>query len=215
MALGFMLVAIPRAHAHDTLLDTSPAHNEIMAEMPADIRLTFNNEIIALAGANIVEVRDAHGKVLVSAEPQVAKTTVVQQVQGLQSDSVYRVVWRVVSSDGHPIEGSFNFGVGKVTEHDLAALPLPANPAKNALALNGEAAAKQAALAAQSADTAAANSATAKADNSQTVIGTPQHTVAAADAPNALTVVAISATAVAVTAIVILAVALVSRKKQK
>lgn len=169
LAVCGLLVSAQPATAHDVLVHTDPAHNQILESTPEQLTLTFNNEIIDLEGANLVEVRDAADATIVTTAPQVSGTTVTQQLRELSADSVYRVVWRVVSSDGHPIEGSFNFGVGSVTEVDLAQLPAPINVAANALELSPELAASQQQIAvttpaeqeAQNADTAAAATAAA------------------------------------------------------
>lgn len=169
LAVCGLLVSAQPAAAHDVLVHTDPAHNQILASAPEQLTLTFNNEIIDLEGANLVEVRDAADAPVVTTAPQVSGTAVTQQLRGLNADSVYRVVWRVVSSDGHPIEGSFNFGIGSVTEVDLAQLPAPINVAANALELSPELAASQQQIAvttpaeqeAQNADTAAAATAAA------------------------------------------------------
>lgn len=130
------------AQAHDVLLESDPAHNQILPAMPEVITLTYNNKLMQVPGASLIEVRDSAGKTVLSAQPKIDGPQASVQLKDLPTDAVYRVVWRVVSSDSHPIDGSFNFGVGSATEAQLAELPPAVSPGANALKLSVQAAAK-------------------------------------------------------------------------
>lgn len=142
--LLLLFAASPAANAHNRILGTSPSHNTILSEMPTEIVLTYNEKIMDVAGSNVVLLQDATGKTMHSAEPALAENTArVTTPATLATDSVYRVVWRVVSADGHPIEGSFNFGVGSVTQKDLALLAPGVSLAPDAQKLSPELEKKQ------------------------------------------------------------------------
>lgn len=107
--LSVLLWATP-AFAHDELLSTDPASGAVVQASPEQVTLTFSGELIAQEGATAVEVTDASGASLVDGEP-VIQTNVVTQALAGQASGEVRVLWKVVSSDGHPISGEFAFTV--------------------------------------------------------------------------------------------------------
>lgn len=97
------------ASAHDELVSTDPAPDAVLAEAPEMLTLTFSAELLPQQGATEVQVTDASGAELADGAPVVAATTVTQAVQA--GAGVYTVLWRAVSSDGHPISGEYSFTV--------------------------------------------------------------------------------------------------------
>ncbi len=102
-----LLVPIGAASAHDTLVSTSPAEGSTVADMPAKIGLTYDNIPIAM-GSEIRVVDDA-GNNWAQGPATVTNRVVTQAVQPGTPAGTYTVQWRVVSSDGHPIQGKFSF----------------------------------------------------------------------------------------------------------
>lgn len=110
LALG---LAITPAYAHDELLETDPAANAQLEQAPTEINLTFSGDIMEVDGANQVRVVDGQGNSVVEGAPSVNKTVLTQDLTSSgAADESYTVTWRVVSSDGHPIEGTFSYTVG-------------------------------------------------------------------------------------------------------
>ena len=68
---------------------------------------SFSNDIMDV-GTEIV-VTDEAGKNVASGEPEVTGPNVRQPLDAPLAAGSYQATWRVVSSDGHPIEG--NFGI--------------------------------------------------------------------------------------------------------
>ena len=77
--------------------------------MPGAIELTFNNVPLAI-GTEIV-VQDTNGNNWADGEVDILDNTVRQRVSPGAPHGRYAVVWRVVSSDGHPIDGTFALSV--------------------------------------------------------------------------------------------------------
>ncbi|MFS0733299.1 copper resistance CopC family protein [Microbacterium sp. 1P10UB] len=117
--VGGVLVAAP-ASAHDELVSTDPAAGATLDAAPEQLTLTFSGELLADPGATEVQITDAAGTSLVSGAPAVAGTTVTQAVDtaAASAGGAVTVLWRVVSSDGHPISGELDFTVA-------AAAPAP------------------------------------------------------------------------------------------
>lgn len=105
--LGLSIAAATPALAHDQLVSYSAQDN--------DIRLSFNNEVLDVGA--VILVTDASGADVADGEPEMSGNDVTQGVQEGLSDGQYTVDWRVVSSDGHPIQGVLSFDVadGEIT----------------------------------------------------------------------------------------------------
>lgn len=108
-AAALLAPALPAA-AHDELIATDPTADAVLESLPAQITLSFSADVLPDAGATVVEVTDASGASLTDGTPEAAGAEVTQALAGPASGAV-TVRWRVVSSDGHPIDGEFAFSV--------------------------------------------------------------------------------------------------------
>ncbi|HLS46157.1 MAG TPA: copper resistance CopC family protein [Ornithinicoccus sp.] len=106
LALWLTLLAVP-ASAHDTLIDSEPAQDDVLTQVPDGIVLTFSGEISEL-GVQFM-VTGPEGRDVVQGTPDVQGTVVTQGLADELVDGAYEAVWRVTSSDGHPISGTINF----------------------------------------------------------------------------------------------------------
>lgn len=100
------------AAAHDELIRTAPAVGETATTAPSEVSLTFSGELIDGEGIqNLVQVRDADGNQWQSAAGTVDGSTFSAPLcEGLPNGD-YEVAYRVVYSDGHSEERSFDFAV--------------------------------------------------------------------------------------------------------
>ena len=110
LALGGLFLAAPAAQAHDELISSDPSDGQALEATPDAITLSFSADITPVG--NAVRVTDSSGETVSTGDVEVNGTDAVQRIDSDASDETYRVVWRVVSSDGHPIEGSYSFSVG-------------------------------------------------------------------------------------------------------
>lgn len=95
------------ASAHDVLEATNPANGSTVATVPSALTMTMNNTPAAIGSQ--VQVLDAQGADMADGAVQVLDRTVTQAIKSGAPSGKYTVKWRLVSSDGHPIEGSFSF----------------------------------------------------------------------------------------------------------
>ncbi|MBL3698436.1 copper resistance CopC family protein [Leucobacter luti] len=100
-------VAAP-ALAHDELINTQLVVDDA-ANAVTGFELTFSNSIIEV-GTEIV-VTDADGTDVTGGVPEIAGPVVTQPLAKDLPAGEYAAAWRVVSSDGHPIEGAFGITV--------------------------------------------------------------------------------------------------------
>ncbi len=109
-ALGLTFGAATPALAHDVLVGQSFATDA--SDTTTGVVLHFNNEIMNI-GAEIV-ITSPSGAPAAEGEPDISGRDVTQQLtQPLETDGTYAMVWRVVSSDGHPIQGELSFAVAE------------------------------------------------------------------------------------------------------
>ncbi|GAA1729708.1 copper resistance CopC family protein [Aeromicrobium alkaliterrae] len=97
------------AAAHAGLVSTTPGERSSVETLPADVRLTFNE---TMNRPSYVTVKAPDGTLLAEGEATIDGADLVQQVDedpGLAG--TYRVDYRAISADGHPVEGAFEFDV--------------------------------------------------------------------------------------------------------
>lgn len=122
---AFLMIPAAAAQAHDVLETTDPASGSSVRTVPAKIGLTFDHTPIAIG--SIVRVQDATGTDQADGPVAIVDNQVTQAVKTGAPEGKYTVVWRVVSSDGHPIEGTFTFTAGAANPTVTTAPP--ASPA--------------------------------------------------------------------------------------
>jgi methionine-rich copper-binding protein CopC len=108
-ALG-VAVAQP-ASAHDRLLSSDPEDGATLDDAPSAITLVFSADVLE-AGAQVA-VTTTDGTV--AAEAVVDGDEVVAALPDDLPGGDWGVTWRVVSSDGHPIEGDLAYTVARAT----------------------------------------------------------------------------------------------------
>ncbi|MCC4907637.1 copper resistance CopC family protein [Microbacterium sp. cx-59] len=116
LALGMLWASAVPASAHDELSSSDPAAGSTVDVLPAQLVLTFSAELLSDGSSTVIQVTDAAGSAVTDAAPVVEGTTVTQSLGGSATGTM-TVLWRVVSSDGHPISGEYTF--------DVAAAPAP------------------------------------------------------------------------------------------
>lgn len=121
VALLAFLAPVSAASAHDALIGSSPEDGQTVEDMPDVIELTFSN--VPLAVGSQVTVEDADGTDWAVGEIEIVNNTVNQPISPEAPSGEYTVTWRVVSSDGHPIDGTFEFTANTGGEGDTSALP--------------------------------------------------------------------------------------------
>lgn len=102
-----LLAPVSAASAHDSLTGTNPKDGQTVKVMPDVIDMTFSSMPLAIGTKVLVE--DAGGKDWAVGDVKIVDNVVSQSVSPDAPGGEYTVIWRVVSSDGHPIEGTFGF----------------------------------------------------------------------------------------------------------
>lgn len=114
LAFAFLIGLAGEGAAHDALRRSVPANGALLDEAPRELRLTFTRAIDpALAR---VELIDADGGAVDVAPPAAdadAPSVLVVAVTGPLRAGAYTVRWRIVGSDGHPVQGTFGFEIAE------------------------------------------------------------------------------------------------------
>lgn len=107
-ALALFAFGAAPASAHDVLIDTSPQDGAELTTTTDTIVLTFSNTVTEIGGK--IRVAPADGEAVDGDLTADGKNAVYTFEEPL-ANGEYTVSWRVVSSDSHPIEGTFEFTV--------------------------------------------------------------------------------------------------------
>lgn len=113
LALTVLVLAAAPASAHAQLLSTGPVSGSQSGRSPQVILLEFDEAVTLMR--NSLRVLDAagHDVTLGPVEhPGGHGEDVSAPLTSALPRGDYRVLWRVMSDDGHPVSGSFAFGVG-------------------------------------------------------------------------------------------------------
>jgi len=112
-ALGVGAVAQP-AWAHNVLISSDPAKGAKIAEAPSEITLTFNANVQAGPGNQIV-VNGPDGKQYTDPEGEVTVDGPEASValEGLGPAGEYTIGYRIVSADGHVVQNKLTFTLTK------------------------------------------------------------------------------------------------------
>ncbi|TQO20529.1 hypothetical protein FB472_2164 [Rhodoglobus vestalii] len=109
-----LLMGAPLAvSAHDQIIGQFPNEDETVEVGPDAITLEFTGDLMDIT--QLAMVVDADGTDWVNGPLQVDRRTATQPLLPELPAGSYQVRWRVVSSDGHPISGVFEFAVGRET----------------------------------------------------------------------------------------------------
>ncbi|WP_104063145.1 copper resistance CopC family protein [Arthrobacter sp. 4R501] len=95
------------ASAHDAAESSSPGQGATVATAPEQVSVTFNKNPLGI-GAQF-SVKDSAGAEWADGAVEIVDSTATQKLKAGAPAGEYTVAWRVVSSDSHPIEGTFGF----------------------------------------------------------------------------------------------------------
>ncbi|QSB23337.1 copper resistance CopC family protein [Curtobacterium sp. 24E2] len=104
----FAILGVQPASAHSALTSSTPADGAVVTEPLDRVDLTFSEAPLAGLDAGLrIQVTDAAGTDVSTGEVTVSGMTMGKAVD-LEAGA-YTVLWRYVSPDGHPIDGSYGF----------------------------------------------------------------------------------------------------------
>ncbi|MEY4296797.1 MAG: hypothetical protein RL016_643 [Actinomycetota bacterium] len=97
------------ATAHAQLAIANPKASAVLTKAPTNVTLTFDDELIPVDGGNQIVVTDPKGKVMSQAASQLKGATLSVALKKLTVFGRYKVLYRVLSADGHPVSAFYYF----------------------------------------------------------------------------------------------------------
>lgn len=121
LAVAFGVSAEP-AFAHDQLVEATPGDGDTVDVAPEAVKMVFSGAPQKLGN----EIQVEHdGENVAVGDPETQFHTITQSLKSDLTPGDYTVDWRVVSEDGHPVDGTFTFTVQETEPHADVASPTP------------------------------------------------------------------------------------------
>lgn len=108
--LACLIWAVP-ASAHGALIGSNPKDGAVLPTAPTSIELDFAGDIGEISPA--IVLRDDRDEVIEQVQPQLDGRTMSGVLPTALPQGSYSVAWRIVSADGHPLQGVVRFAVGQ------------------------------------------------------------------------------------------------------
>ena len=108
-----LLLTPSSAYAHTSLVSSFPESGAVLNEVPAEVRIKFNEELLLVddKNPNRIEVINGVGQVVSGLSVVEGPEIITALDLSAEPSGEYLVKYRVVSADGHPIEGEYQFTV--------------------------------------------------------------------------------------------------------
>ena len=97
------------AAAHNVLIGSDPADGATLQSAPTTVKLTFDQPVQNFQP--VVTVIGPGGQRYESGSPQIDSTVVSTGVNALPVAGAYTIAYRIVSADGHPVQGEVHFSL--------------------------------------------------------------------------------------------------------
>lgn len=108
-AVAMLLVPAAPAAAHNTLKAATPARDARLTAAPTRITLEFMQKLDP--AFTTIALSDATHRRIPASEPTVTGVAGTVTIDEPLANGTYTVAYRVVSADGHPVQGSYRFTV--------------------------------------------------------------------------------------------------------
>ena len=111
-----LFIAMPtNAFAHGEMVQAFPAADSNVPTAPTEVSIEFDGKLQIIGGANVnsIQVTDSQGQVISSPTAVVEGNKISTKLQLTYITGLVSVHYRIVSEDGHPVEGDYSFTVGE------------------------------------------------------------------------------------------------------
>jgi methionine-rich copper-binding protein CopC len=124
MIAALLVMTISPAWAHAGLVSSDPADGSVLTIAPTQVVLEFNE--VLLEDTVSVALRDAQDVVVSSGEVRADGAVVTAPWPAGLPDGQYRLAYRVVSADGHPVNGEIGIVLNSRGNPDIVPAPAAA-----------------------------------------------------------------------------------------
>lgn len=120
LALSLLIaITIPApSFAHTEFVSSNPAAGSLVESWPTEISVIFNEDLINVGNekSNFLVVNNAAGDQISSDDEVVIGSEIKVSLDSNTIKGPVLVYYRVVSADGHPVEGEYTFNFGTLEE---------------------------------------------------------------------------------------------------
>ncbi|MBJ8081967.1 copper resistance protein CopC [Bacillus cereus group sp. N14] len=110
-----LIISMPKsASAHAYIVKSNPTENETLKKAPSAVKIEFDEDI-QVSHFNTLFVRDTSGTRVDLKDAHIDKENKKLLEVGLKENlknGLYSIQWKVISADGHPIQGVIPFRIG-------------------------------------------------------------------------------------------------------
>ncbi|MEY4498175.1 MAG: hypothetical protein RJA40_280 [Actinomycetota bacterium] len=130
-AIYLACAALP-ASAHTVLVASTPAADSVIDALPAELIITFAEDLVEIGNSNLISVTDPSGKEISEGEISVLGPTLTKDLIQNETTGIFNVTYRAVAADGHVIKGGFTFSVETmaVTTSEIEIEPITESPSQ-------------------------------------------------------------------------------------
>ena len=114
--LAVVLFSSPiNAFAHGEITQATPAADSTVIAAPSEVSIEFDGKLQTLGNAtvNSITVTDDQGQVISDPVSVISGTKISNKLLLTDVTGLVSVHYRIVSEDGHPVEGDYSFTVGQ------------------------------------------------------------------------------------------------------
>jgi methionine-rich copper-binding protein CopC len=116
--LSFLM---PAALAHSELVSSNPSASANIQQLPEQIELEFNEELLNLGSGNSISIMTPSGEDIGMGDASTEGAKINRLLNTTSETGQFQVKYRVASADGHVLNGSFTFnlieGIVAITEN--------------------------------------------------------------------------------------------------
>jgi copper resistance protein C len=122
--LSFLM---PAALAHSELVSSNPSASANIQQLPEQIELEFNEELLNLGSGNSISIMTPSGEDIGMGDASTEGAKINRLLNTTSETGQFQVTYRVASADGHVLNGSYTFnlieGIIPISENENAADP--------------------------------------------------------------------------------------------
>ena len=122
--LSFLM---PAALAHSELVSSNPSASANIEQLPEQIELEFNEELLNLGSGNSISIMTPSGEDIGMGDASTEGAKINRLLNTTSETGQFQVTYRVASADGHVLNGSFTFNLSEpvvpITQNESAADP--------------------------------------------------------------------------------------------
>ena len=111
--IGMFSFVVPPALAHSELVSSNPSASTNIEQLPEQIELEFNEELLNLGTGNSISIMTPSGEDLGMGETSTEGAKITRLLNTTSETGQFQVKYRVASADGHVLNGSFTFNLNE------------------------------------------------------------------------------------------------------